>query len=248
MAQRLWDRFLTDRDKQVFAASGYAQEAGFGERPAIVVVDVSYNFVGDKPEPIMKSIERWPNSCGLEGWAAVGVIGRLLVTARNKGLPVIYSTYEWHPSGFDFGGWLWKSNRLRESAEVIDAGNAIVAEIGPTADDIVIKKKKPSAFFGTPLLAYLIDLKADSLIVVGGTTSGCVRATVVDAFSNNLRCTVVEDGCFDRSEVSHAINLADMNAKYADVKSSEVVNDYLKLLPAGLFPTWPSNMGRVGRR
>lgn len=118
----------------------------------------------------------------------------------------------------------------------MDEGNQIVEAIAPAKDDIVIKKKKPSAFFGTPLMSYLVDLKVDSLLVMGTTTSGCVRATVVDAFSNNLRSIVVEDGCFDRSEVSHAINLCDMNAKYADVVPGREVIEYIESLPEGLFP------------
>jgi nicotinamidase-related amidase len=235
MPERIWDRYLSARDKEVFAASGYAQPAGYGARPALAVIDVSYNFSGDKAEPILQSIKRWPNSCGEPSWPAIGVIGRMLGAARAKGIPVIYSTYEWHPNGFDFGGWLWKNNRLRESAEAVNEGNRIVAEIAPFANDIVIKKKKPSAFFGTPLLSYLIDLKVDSLIVTGTTTSGCVRATVIDAFSNNLRSIVVEDGCFDRSDVSHAINLFDMNAKYADVVPSHEAIRYLEALPGNLF-------------
>ncbi|MGA0315509.1 MAG: isochorismatase family protein, partial [Alphaproteobacteria bacterium] len=89
--------------------------------------------------------------------------------------------------------------------------------IAPSSKDLVIRKLKPSAFFGTPLMAFLNDLGADSLIVTGTTTSGCVRASVLDAFSNNLRCTIVEEACFDRSQASHAINLCDMHAKYADV-------------------------------
>lgn len=235
-APRIWDRYLTERDKEVLAASGYAQRAGYGARPALAVIDVSYNFAGDRPEPVLESIKRWPNSCGEVSWPAIEVIARVLAAGRAKGLPVVYSTYEWHPNGFDFGGWLWKNNRLRESAVAVNEGNRIVAALEPAADDIMIKKKKPSAFFGTPLVSYLVDLKVDSLLVMGTTTSGCVRATVVDAFSNNLRAIVLEDGCFDRVEVSHAINLCDMNAKYADVVPSAEVIDYIRGLPDGLSP------------
>lgn len=232
---RIWDRFLTQRDREIYTASGYGRRAGYGERPALAVIDVSYGFAGDRPEPVLESIKRWPNSCGETSWPAIAVIRRLLAAGRAKELPIIYSTYEWHPSGFDFGGWLWKNSRLRESAVVANEGNRIVAEITPGKNDIVIVKKKPSAFFGTPLLSYLVDLKVDSLLIMGTTTSGCVRATVVDAFSNNLRSIVVEDGCFDRSETSHAVNLCDMNAKYADVVPSEEVLEYIGRLPDGLF-------------
>ncbi|HUC63706.1 MAG TPA: isochorismatase family protein [Alphaproteobacteria bacterium] len=232
---RIWDRYLTERDREIFAASGYAQRAGFGKRPALAVIDVSYGFAGDRPEPILEAIKRWPNTCGETSWPAIEVIARVLAAGRSKGLPVVYSTYEWHPSGFDMGGWLWKNKRMLEPGAIDNAGNEIVAAIAPRENDIVIKKKKPSAFFGTPLLSYLVDLKVDSLLFMGTTTSGCVRATVVDAFSNNLRCIVVEDGCFDRSEVSHAINLRDMDAKYADVVSSREVLTYIQDLPPDLF-------------
>ena len=94
-------------------------------------------------------------------------------------------------------------------------GNAIVADIAPGDRDIVVYKQKPSAFHGPPLVDYLVKLGVDGLIFTGTTTSGCVRAAVIDAFSYNFRCTVVEDGCFDRSTASHAINLCDMNASMA---------------------------------
>jgi maleamate amidohydrolase len=103
----------------------------------------------------------------------------------------------------------------------------------------VVKKQKPSGFFGTNLASYLVLLGCDSLLVTGTTTSGCVRATVLDAFSNNYRCTVIEDGCFDRSQASHAINLCDMNAKYADVIKSDEAVTYMKALPDGLFDLPP---------
>jgi nicotinamidase-related amidase len=114
-------------------------------------------------------------------------------------------------------------------------GSEIMPDIAPGPKDIVIKKQKPSAFFGTNLLSYLVLLGADSLIVTGSTTSGCVRASVLDAFSNNYRVTVVEDGCFDRSQASHAINLCDMNAKYADVIKSDEVLAYFEMLESDMF-------------
>ncbi len=112
-------------------------------------------------------------------------------------------------------------------------GNVIVKEIEPGPRDLVVRKEKPSGFFGSPLQSYLQNLGCDSVIVTGTTTSGCVRATVIDAFSLNFRTTVVEDGCFDRSQASHAINLCDMNAKYANVMPSDEVLEYLAHPAAG---------------
>jgi maleamate amidohydrolase len=235
MTQRIWDRFLTERDRAVFAASGYSAPVGFGERPALMIVDVSYNFCGDRPEPLLDSIAKWRNSCGEDAWRAIAVIRRLIDACHERELPVFYSTNTRRLDGFDAGAWRWKNARELEDAHKEIAGNEIVKEIAPAPQDVVILKTKPSAFFGTPLLSFLYDLKVDSLLVCGVSTSGCVRATVIDAFSNNLRVQVVEDACFDRSEASHAINLADMNAKYADVVSSEAALGAIAARPKGLF-------------
>ena len=99
----------------------------------------------------------------------------------------------------------------------------------------MIYKQKPSGFFGTNMASYLTLLGCDSMIVTGTTTSGCVRATVLDAFSLNYRITLAEEGCFDRSQASHAINLCDMNAKYADVVKTSEVLEFFDTLPSGMF-------------
>lgn len=240
--ERVWDRFLTQRDRKVFAESGYGSHMGFGKRPALMIIDVSYGFTGDKSEPILDSIKRWRNSCGAESWNSIAVIKRLADTFRRKSMPVIYTTGVSREDGWDAGGWSWKNNRQDEAKRVVhssDKQNEIVAEIAPQAQDIVVYKQKPSGFFGSNLMSYLTFLQCDSLILTGTTTSGCVRATVVDAFSFNLRCAVVEDACFDRSEASHAIALCDMHAKYADVIPSADVLAHVQTLPDDLFPGLP---------
>ena len=238
MPDRPWDRFVTDRDRAVFEAAGYRQPIGFGKRPAVLVIDVTYGFCGDRPEPILRSIERWPNSCGEAAWEALPRIGAVIEAARAAGAPVIYTTGSYRDDGWDYGSWRWKVGRLAEQPPArppnID-GDTIMAEIAPGPRDIIVAKLKPSAFHGTPLSGHLTLLGADSLIVCGATTSGCVRATVLDGFSGNYRITVAEDGCFDRSETSHAINLMDMHAKYADVVPCSDIVAYLTSLPGGLF-------------
>jgi maleamate amidohydrolase len=238
MSEPIWNQFLTERDKAVFAAAGYGARGGFGKRPALLVIDVNYAFCGDKPEPITESIQRWRNSCGEDAWVAMPYLRALIDKAHAKGLPVIYTTGIRREDGWDGGSWLWKNNRGGERPKVpvtnID-GNEIVAEITPAAQDIVIHKQKPSGFFGTNMASYLQLLGADSVIVTGTTTSGCVRATVLDAFSLNFRVAVAEEGCFDRSQASHAINLCDMHAKYADVVKTAEVLSFFETLPAGLF-------------
>ena len=234
----IWAQFLTERDKAVFAAAGYGARGGFGKRPALLVIDVNYAFCGDKPEPIVESIKKWRTSCGEDAWVALPFLKQLIDKAHEKELPVIYTTGERREDGWDGGSWLWKSKRGAERPRVEKTnrdGNDIMAEIAPAPRDIVVLKQKPSGFFGTNLASYLQLLGADSVIVTGTTTSGCVRATVIDAFSLNFRVAVAEEGCFDRSQASHAINLCDMHAKYADVVKTAEVLDFFESLPHGLF-------------
>ncbi len=242
--EAIWDKFLTERDKQVFAAGGFGARAGYGERPALLIIDVNYAFVGDTREPILESIKKWRTSCGEEGWDGVEVIAKLVEKARAKGIPVIYTTGRRRPDNWDSGSWSWKNSRNAEDVTSTPVrpnidGNEIVREIAPGPRDIVVRKQKPSAFHGTEIVDYLVMLKADSLIVTGTTTSGCVRASVIDAFSHNYRVQVVEDGCFDRSQASHAINLCDMHAKYADVIDSTEALEFIDSLPDGLFDLPP---------
>jgi nicotinamidase-related amidase len=258
MPDPIWNRFLTERDKAVFSASGYGARGGFGKRPALLVIDVNWAFCGDRPEPILDSIKRWRNSCGAESWAAVAKIKSLIGKAHEKNLPVIYTTGIRRADNWDAGSWSWKNSRSAEKPRVAESnheGNEIVDAIAPSSQDIVIYKQKPSGFFGTNMASYLALLGADSVIVTGTTTSGCVRATVIDAFSLNYRVALAEEGCFDRSEASHAINLCDMNAKYADVvKTDEILAFFGTLshdlfdLPAGMPGTKPDLMPRVAER
>ncbi len=232
-----WDDILTARDKDVFALSGFGKKAGWGQRPALLIIDVNYNFVGDKPEPILESVKRYRTSCGEEGWEGVYRIRELLAEARNKHLPTFYTTAEeQRTSTVTIGGWRAKSSRTTEDmTPAWQKANDIVAEIAPQPGDIVVHKQKPSAFFGTPLISMLNEVHADSVLVTGTTTSGCVRASVIDAFSYNLKVAVVEECVFDRGQASHKINLFDMAMKYADVISLRETIDYIRALPNNLF-------------
>jgi maleamate amidohydrolase len=236
--EQVWDRYLTERDKQVFATGGFGATQGYGKRPAVVVVDVNYAFCGERPEPILESIKRWRASCGAEAWDGVAAIAKLLAAARARGLPVVYTTGARRDDRWDAGSWAWKNPRVTEQprtqAENLD-GYTIVPQIAPQSRDIVIYKHKPSAFFGTPLQSFLVQLGVDSILLTGTTTSGCVRATAVDAFSFNYRVALVEEGCFDRSQASHALSLCDLHAKYADVVALEDALRHVEALPVGLF-------------
>ncbi|HUZ68007.1 MAG TPA: isochorismatase family protein, partial [Beijerinckiaceae bacterium] len=169
---------------------------------------------------------------------AVKMIRALIDKAHDKGIPVIYTTGIRREDNWDSGSWSWKNSRggERPKAAITNVdGNQIVNEIAPAPQDLVIYKQKPSGFFGTNMTSYLTLLGCDSVIVTGTTTSGCVRATVLDAFSQNYHVALAEEACFDRSQASHAINLCDMNAKYADVVKTEEIIGFFDTLPAGMF-------------
>src|SRR5207247_11096842 len=111
----IWNRFLTERDKQVFAAAGYGALSGLGQLPALLVIDVNYNFCGDRREPILESIKRWRNSCGAEAWDGVARIRELIDAAHAQSVPVIYTTGVRRPDNWDAGGWAWKDSRTEAS-------------------------------------------------------------------------------------------------------------------------------------
>jgi nicotinamidase-related amidase len=220
VGNRIWDDLITAEDRAVFEESGHGKTGGLGRRPALLVVDVTHDFTGDRPEPTRESIKRFPLSCGESAWRALPKLRELIDAAHAAGVPVIYTRQAPRPNAVAAGGWARKNARVLEPTEISQRiGNDIPGLIAPSGDDILIEKDKPSAFFGTPIVSHLNALGVDSLIVTGTSTSGCVRATVVDAFSFNYPTVVVEECCFDRGEVSHKVSLFDMNAKYADVIS-----------------------------
>ena len=237
-----WDDVVSDEDREIFDIAGWGKRAGFGKRPALLVIDVNYNFCGDKEEPAIDSIKKWRYACGPQAWhTGIPAIQRVLSAGRAKRLPVIYTTNPRRDDGFDLGIWTLKSHR---SDEVVDVsghkGNDIVDEVIPAEGDLFIEKCKPSAFFGTTLMSHLNNLRADSLIVMGTTTSGCVRATAVDALSFDIKVTIPHETAFDRSQLSHKVALMDLHMKYVDVTDTDEVVNYLDSLDTGIFDeVWP---------
>lgn len=222
-----WSQLLPESDIAIYAASGYGVPSSMGARPAVLVIDVTYNFAGDRSEPILESVKRYPHSCGEVAWRSIAAMKRLIEKARDNGCPIFYTAPAVRKSDLDAGRWANKTSRSRDTGE---RGHEIVDEIAPAPGDTVVRKAKPSAFFGTPLTSLLVALKVDSLLVCGGTTSGCVRASVIDAFSYNYAVALVEEANFDRSQLVHQVNLFDMQAKYAEVVSLQAAERYLDSL------------------
>lgn len=212
-----WAPYLTDADLAVLDAAGYRGSVGLGTSVALLVVDATYAFCGDAPMPILEAVAHRRHACGEQAWQAVEVMAGLVATARGNGVPVIYTKPGFTGRASERG--LWDEKNARRDDD--EYGSRIVAELTPEPDDLVIVKEGPSGFFGTGLLSRLMKMRVDSLLVCGGTTSGCVRATVVDAFSYNLRTSVVADATFDRVPASHWMSLFDMRLKYADLLTVE---------------------------
>jgi len=212
-----WDGIISEEEQRAYRAAGFGRPSGLGERPALLIIDVQYRTTGTRPLPFFESIREFPTSCGEVAWRAVTQIERLLALFRDRGWPVLYPHVSPKES-FD-GGRL--AEKVPALMNVARDGYAFVREIAPRDGDILLPKKHPSAFFGTPLASYLINLRADTLVVTGCTTSGCVRGSVVDAFAYNFRVAVPHDAVYDRSHTSHCVNLFDMAEKYADVMPTD---------------------------
>lgn len=221
-----WDGIISEQEQKAYGAAGFGRPTGLGRRPALLIIDVQYRTVGSTPKPFWEAIKEFPTACGEVGWAAVGNIARLLAVFRARGWPVLYPHVSPKES-FDYGRL---SDKVPAIMEVAAHGYRFVEDVAPAPQDILLPKKHPSAFFGTPLVSYLINAGADSLVVTGCTTSGCVRGSVVDAFAYNFRVMVPHDAVYDRSATSHAVNLFDMASKYADVVSTGQALDALSSL------------------
>ena len=214
---------LTDEDRVVMGASGFGTTQGMGERTALIVIDATRKFLGEAGQSLSLSLDTYPLSCGPAGWAAVPGIARCLEVFRAKSLPIFFTTGEDRADALSQGRWHGKNSRILQTPEDEARVNQIVPELASNPGEVVIRKIKPSAFFGTPLASYLNELRIDSLVVTGCTTSGCVRATVVDAFSLNYRVAIPADAVFDRFQTSHEMSLFDLSLKYADVTTSDAV-------------------------
>jgi maleamate amidohydrolase len=213
---RWWEELVAGEEKEAYKGTHQGQAQPRGRRPALLVVDVTRAFCGEQGRSLAEAVRTWPTACGPVAWEAMPHLRRLIEAARAACVPVIYTTAQ---PGADrvFGGTVKGESGAMGSLMAWPGAQEIPDEIAPRTDELVLAKPKASAFFGTALLAHLHRQGADSLIVCGTTTSGCVRATVVDGFSWGYPTFLVEEATFDRARLSHGVSLFELNAKYADV-------------------------------
>jgi maleamate amidohydrolase len=196
--------------------AGFHGRAGFGTRPALIVVDVNVGFT-DPDSPLV---------CDLD--EVVTAIVRLLSEARSAGIPVVYTTVSYSEADRRIAAAFIEKIPALLTLEAGSRWVEIDARIAPLPDEPVLNKLFASAFFGTTLAAFLAAERRDSLIVTGASTSGCIRATVVDAIQHGYRVVVPREAVGDRNPAAHEANLFDIDGKYGDVVSVEEVTAHLE--------------------
>jgi maleamate amidohydrolase len=207
----VWEPFVPQDELDRFSEKGFGADEEPGERPLLLVIDVVESFLGPRE---VGSGTQAPADCGPMGWERLPNIVELLDRARSAGTPVVYCKGDL-AGRLQVGG----SVKMELDPQVARANHdtQFPPEISPLENEWVISKTKASALNSTPLEAYLVRHKIDTIVACGVSTSGCVRATVVDAFSFGMRVFVVEPACFDRSNFAHAASLFDIQQKYGTV-------------------------------
>ncbi len=219
-----WQKLIPPAELEAYQRSGFHGDLPMGGRAALIVVDVTLGFTGSRGLTLAEAVAEFAPACGPASWIAMPRIAKLIGVFRMRGLPIVYTR-----SHLGDIAWTGKATKAKRAAKPLPAHfNDFPEEIAPAAGEWVLEKTKASAFFGTPLATYLVKEQVDTLVMCGVSTSGCVRASVVDGFSHGFSTFVVDDCCFDRSEFAHAANLFDMSGKYASVVS---LDEVAKLLP-----------------
>ena len=226
MAGRVWDEFLTEQDKASLGIVPRRDKKIWGQRPAVLNIDNYRSVAGDEPEPILEQIKTWPGAMGYAAWDALDNIADLLASARGAGMPIA------HVHGLPDSSGM--PDRARDTAtmspEELDRYNRrydFMPQAMPLPGEIVLEKSSASAFFSTPLMAALNAKDVDTLIITGESTSGCVRASVIDAKSYRFNVVIAEECVYDRHQACHAINLFDMNQKYATVLPLAEIKEWI---------------------
>jgi maleamate amidohydrolase len=217
-----WKDVIPESDLKLYAR--WRRETFVGPRPALLAIDLYDLVYRGGPLPPAEINDRYPNTCGTFAHRAIAPTKNLLAAARRANIPIFFCTQETRPNNRPPGAF---STRRGGGVFGADA-YAIYHEFKVESDDIVICKQRASIFAGTPLRSHLSLLGVQSLIVCGESTSGCVRASVVDGYSSGFHVSVVEECTYDRAELTHKVNLFDMHHKYADVMHVDEVVAHLQ--------------------
>ncbi len=227
-----WESIFPETERRIYEKARYGARQEFGQNPALIIIDVTLAFVGTRSMEILDAIDEFPSSCGKVAWEALPKIKTLLEACRGASVPVVFTTGD-----ANFKAIFANATKRSPAAQDMEAkGDEIPEVIKPRQGEYVMRKARASAFFGTHLITYLISKKVDSLLITGTTTSGCVRATTLDAFSFGLPAFLVEDCIFDRSRLSHLVNLYEMNSKYGTVISLAEALELVRKLGGGKKP------------
>ena len=220
-----WSDVYSPEDLELY--KHYQRDTYIGERPALLAIDLYNMAYAGGSKPVHEVAKEYPSGCGEYAWDAIEPTKQLFSLARARGFPVIYTTGE----GRREARPTTIRSTNRRPGKTVDDPFGIFEAYRPEAEDIVVYKQRASAFYGTALVAHLTQLRIDTVIVCGESTSGCVRASVLDAYSNGFHVTLVEECTFDRSLLSHKVNLFDMHHKYADVMHIDEVAEHLQAFP-----------------
>lgn len=212
-----WEGVIPAEEIALYREIGFGSPSSKDGTAALLVIDVQYRSIGHRSAPLREAIREYPTSCGEYGWRALPHIHKLLQAFRDAQLPVLFPHVA-PKRAYDAARWAEKAPAVMG---IPARGYEFVKEVAPRDGEILLPKQHASAFFGTPLASYLIDRGVSTLFVTGTTTSGCVRATAVDASSFGFRVVIPQECVFDRSQTSHAVNLFDLHSKYADVMPIE---------------------------
>lgn len=215
-----WQDVVPASDLKLYA--GWRRETFVGLRPALLAIDLYDLVYRGGPLPPVEINDAYPNTCGLFAHRAIAPTKKLIAAARRANIPIFFCTQETRPNNRPPG-----AVSTRRKREVPVDGYAVYHEFKVEPNDILICKQRASIFAGTPLSSHLALLGVQSLIVCGESTSGCVRASVVDGYSSGYHVSIVEECTYDRAELTHKVNLFDMHHKYADVMHVEEVLTHL---------------------
>lgn len=216
-----WRDIVSPDDLEIY--SHYRRQTFVGPAPALLAIDLYELAYKGGAKPPIELVKVNPSGCGRYAYEAIEPTRRLFAAARAAGLPIFYTTGDMRSeSKPDFVG---ATKRVKPSIDTADY--TIRSDFKPQKGDVVITKQRASAFYGTPLAAHLTQLGVQTVILCGESTSGCVRASAVDAYSHGYHVVLAEECCFDRSLMSHKVNLFDMHHKYADVMHVDEIAAHL---------------------